>query len=136
MSQQTITLEDQHYANIAEYHKLFKMSPQSITQEQRTYLGKVNDALWVIAGNKQKPIDDRIKHYGLIKLVHEILGRKFDDNWIPKVGSGAKQFTKRIISVEERQANCDAFVKYLASRNLEDPTVTVDALAKVWSGSY
>ena len=44
--------------------------------------------------------------------------------------------TKKVITAEERQANCDAFVKYIGSRNLEDHTITVEQLSRIWSGSY
>jgi len=131
---QTVTISIESKAKLFEFQKLFKASPASITPEIRIFTKALNTEAWNIGKDTTKTIEERNSAFDIIKICHEILGQNFKEEWRPR--EGKKQFTKRVITVEERQANCDAFVKYLASRNLEDPTVTVDALAKVWSGSY
>jgi hypothetical protein len=134
MSQQTITISIEDKAKLFEFNKLFKSNPQSVTPEMRTFSISVVDKAWTMVKDQSLSIEVRNGFYDIIKAGHEILARKFDDSWRPR--EGKKQFTKRVITIEERQANCDSFVKYIGSRNLEDPIITVEQLARIWSGSY
>ena len=134
MTQEVITISMESKAKLFEFHKLWKASPASITPEIRTFTMALSDAAWKLAKDQSQTFEVRNGIYDVIKICHEILGRKWDDSWRPR--EGKKQFTKRVITVEERQANCDAFVTYISKRNLEDDTITVQQLALIWSGSY
>lgn len=131
---QTVTTSMESKEKLFEFHKLWKASPSSITPEIRKFVDEISTLAWNIAKDQSKPLEMRTSNFDIIKMCHEILGRNFKEEWRPK--EGKKQFTKRVITKEEREANCDNFVRYIAARNLEDSTITVSDLAKVWSGSY
>lgn len=132
MSQQSISIDEKQ--KLFEFQKLFKISPSQITPEIYKFITETNDKAWKIAKDQRMPLETRTATYDIIKICHEILGRKWEDSWRPK--ENKKSFTKRVITVQERISNCDEFVKYLANRKIEDPTVTVISLAMIWSGQY
>jgi len=121
----SLSIDDK--AKIFEFHKLFKANPQSVTPEITTFIKAKNEELWQIKGDEKLPVDARVAAFDMIKLCHEMLGRKFDESWKPKEGKKGGGNWKPLTK-EQRAQNCKDFIDFMKSLG-----VTVSPESTEWN---
>lgn len=125
---QKITMEEK--AQVIKLFDQFKDNPSGIPGEIKTILTSINDKAWIIKNNVENPIHDRQSAFEVIEKIHKLLGRKFDPAWAPK--EKGKGPGRRVVTLAERQSNCDAFKTYLEKNVKCSPDFMAMALSNVW----
>jgi hypothetical protein len=131
---ETPIITQQEKDQITEFYKLFKASPKDVTQQMRVTMNPILEKAWSIASNKTLAIDDRIKAHDIIKPIHDMLGKPYDDNWKPKASSSGRGGGTYIATKEQRKQNCNDFIAYVGPTvwNCLTPYEIAAVLANVW----
>ena len=99
----------------------------STLQQLQDYRKKLADEFYHKTGEKyDTPYDRKTKIFPDLQKLHAYFGYKEI-----KKPFAPNKYAKKVVSVEDRIANCDAFLKYVENSDAN----TILALSHVWSNS-
>lgn len=129
--QMVVTLEDRE--KIKEFYKLFKASPQSVTNDMRKLVSEKNEVFWNIKKDQNISLKEREEAFDFMRMCHEILGRQFKEEWKPN-GKPAGQTKSWPSTKEQRIQNCNDFINFCSKTRWEalSPFEQAMVLAQIW----